>query len=136
DVQTISIHGHPKFAYPYFTGFDYENGKNGGEGFNINFALKVKLDGEEYTSYLKKALNKIVEFNPQFLVLALGLDPAKGDPTGTWSLSASDFEENGKMIGKLKIPTLVVQEGGYKVRSLGINARRFFEGLWKGFHDK
>ncbi|MCB9207295.1 MAG: histone deacetylase family protein [Ignavibacteriales bacterium] len=136
DVQTISIHGHPKFAYPYFTGFDYENGKNGGEGFNINFALKEKLDGEEYRSYLKKALNKIVEFNPQFLVLALGLDPAKGDPTGTWSLSASDFEENGKMIGKLKIPTLVVQEGGYKVRSLGINARRFFEGLWKGFHDK
>jgi acetoin utilization deacetylase AcuC-like enzyme len=25
---------------------------------------------------------------------------------------------------------LVVQEGGYKVRSLGINARHFFTGLW------
>lgn len=134
DVQTISIHGHPKFTYPYFTGFDYETGKNGGEGFNINFALKEKLDGEEYRSFLKKALNKVKEFNSQFLVLALGFDPAKGDPTGTWSLSASDFEENGKMIGKLKIPTLVVQEGGYRVRSLGINARRFFEGLWKGYH--
>lgn len=136
DVQTISIHGHPKFAYPYFTGFEYETGKNSGVGYNINFALKEKLNGEEYRTYLKKALNKIKEFEPQFLVLALGLDPAKGDPTGTWSLTSNDFEENGKMIGKMKIPTLVVQEGGYRVRSLGVNARRFFEGLWKGFHKK
>lgn len=70
------------------------------------------------------------------MVIALGLDPAKGDPTGTWSLNANDFFENGKIIGNLKIPTLIVQEGGYKVRSLGINARKFFEGLWKGFYDK
>lgn len=136
DIQTISIHGHPKFAYPYFTGFEEEKGKNEGLGYNINFALKEKLNGEEYRSFLKKALQKIKDFNPQFLVLALGLDPAKGDPTGTWSLSANDFEENGKLIGEMKIPTLVVQEGGYKVRSLGVNARRFFEGLWKGFHNK
>ncbi len=136
DIQTISIHGHPKFAYPYFTGFEEELGKNGGLGFNSNFALKEKINGEEYRTFLKKALSKIVEFNPQFLIIAFGLDPAKGDPTGTWSLTSNDFEENGKMIGKLKIPTLVVQEGGYRVRSLRVNARRFFEGLWKGFHEK
>lgn len=136
DIQTISIHGHPKFAYPYFTGFDYEKGKNEGAGYNINYALKEKIDGQEYKPYLKKAIKKIEEFKPQFLVIALGLDPAKGDPTGTWSLNANDFFENGKIIGNLKIPTLIVQEGGYKVRSLGINARKFFEGLWKGFYDK
>ncbi|MFW6241975.1 MAG: hypothetical protein ACOC98_15400, partial [Thermodesulfobacteriota bacterium] len=51
---------------------------------------------------------------------------------GTWSLGAGDFEENGRMIGALGLPTLVVQEGGYKTRSMGINARRFFTGLWAG----
>jgi acetoin utilization deacetylase AcuC-like enzyme/GNAT superfamily N-acetyltransferase len=136
DVQTISIHGHPKFAYPYFTGFDDEKGKGVGEGYNINYPLKENIDGAEYRSFLKKAIKNIQEYDPRFLIIALGLDPAKGDPTGTWSLTASDFEENGLLLGKLKIPTVVVQEGGYRVRSLGTNARRFFEGIWKGFYGK
>jgi acetoin utilization deacetylase AcuC-like enzyme len=38
----------------------------------------------------------------------------------------------GRMIGSLRLPTLVVQEGGYDTRVLGINARHFFQGLWEG----
>jgi acetoin utilization deacetylase AcuC-like enzyme len=45
---------------------------------------------------------------------------------------ARDFENNGREIGALKLPTLVVQEGGYRIRSLGINARSFFTGLSLG----
>jgi acetoin utilization deacetylase AcuC-like enzyme len=33
------------------------------------------------------------------------------------------------MIGGLKLPTLVVQEGGYRNQSLGSNARAFFTGF-------
>jgi hypothetical protein len=36
------------------------------------------------------------------------------------------------MIGSLLLPTLVVQEGGYRTQTLGINARNFFTGLWDG----
>jgi acetoin utilization deacetylase AcuC-like enzyme len=39
DVLTISIHGHPSFAYPYFTGFDDEKGNGDGLGFNVNYPL-------------------------------------------------------------------------------------------------
>jgi len=35
------------------------------------------------------------------------------------------------MVGGLKLPTLVIQEGGYRVRNLGVNARSFFTGLWQ-----
>jgi hypothetical protein len=38
------------------------------------------------------------------------------------------------MLGSLRLPTLIVQEGGYRTRSLGTNARHFFLGLWKGMH--
>ena len=62
----------------------------------------------------------------------LGLDSAKGDPTGSWSLRAADFEANGRLLGELGLPTLVVQEGGYDIRSLGVNARNFFSGLAQG----
>lgn len=135
DVLTVSIHGHPSFAYPYFSGFADEKGEGEGEGFNLNFPLPENVDGKKYSETLSKALRQISKFSPDFLVVALGLDPAKGDPTGTWSLVADDFEQNGFKIGSLGLPMLVVQEGGYKVRSIGVNARRFFTGLWNGFHE-
>jgi len=81
---------------------------------------------------LAKALRTVAEFRPSILVLALGLDTARSDPTGTWNLSAKDFQANGRMIAELRLPTLVVQEGGYRTRTLGVNAKHFFEGLLSG----
>ncbi|WP_028577749.1 GNAT family N-acetyltransferase [Desulfomicrobium escambiense] len=132
DVLTVSIHGHPSFAYPYFSGFADEIGEGPGYGFNRNYALPEKMDGERYAEVLRRALAFIADFDPAFLVVGLGLDPAKGDPTGTWDLQARDFLRNGKLIGGLGRHTLVVQEGGYRIRSLGVNAANFFQGLFEG----
>jgi acetoin utilization deacetylase AcuC-like enzyme/GNAT superfamily N-acetyltransferase len=132
DVLTISIHGHPRFAFPYFSGFEDETGAGAGQGYNINLPLPENVDGERYRDVLGKVLKRIVAFQPRFLVVALGLDTEKKDPTGSWSLQSRDFEANGRMIGSLRFPTLVVQEGGYHSRVIGINARHFFMGLWSG----
>ena len=132
DVLTVSIHGHPKFAYPYFCGFEEERGEGEGEGFNLNLALPESVDGEKYRKALARALKRIDEFRPEFLVIALGLDPAKGDPTGTWSLTIRDFLANGRMIGELGLPMAVIQEGGYRTQTLGKNALAFFRGLVEG----
>jgi acetoin utilization deacetylase AcuC-like enzyme/GNAT superfamily N-acetyltransferase len=134
DVLTISIHGHPKFAYPYFSGFDDEHGDGDGSGFNLNFPLPEIVDGKKYRGALAKAIHRIKQFDPYFLVVALGLDTGKGDPTGSWSLTPKDFEANGRMIGELGLPTVVVQEGGYRNRTLGKNALRFFNGLAEAVH--
>jgi acetoin utilization deacetylase AcuC-like enzyme len=135
DVLTISIHGHPRFAYPYFTGFDDERGAGSGGGYNLNLPLPEQVDGAEHRRVLRRALEEVRRFEPDFLVVALGLDSAKGDPTGTWTLTGDDFRRMGHMIGQPGYPTLVVQEGGYRTRSIGINARRFFEGLWHGKYE-
>ena len=129
DVLTVSIHGHPSFAYPYFSGFEEERGEGDGEGFNFNIPLPEKVEGHRFHKALADAIGRIEQFKPQFLVVALGLDTAKGDPTGTWSLNLQDFEKNGRLIGAMGLPTLVVQEGGYRNRTLGKNARAFFKGL-------
>lgn len=135
DVLTISIHRHPRFAYPYFSGFADEKGAGAGQGYNINIPLPENVDGERYRQVLSETTRRIARFRPQFLIVALGLDTAKEDPTGSWSLEAEDFEAMGKMIGSLHLPTLVIQEGGYDTRVLGINARRFFTGLWSGSYS-
>ncbi|BCA79717.1 histone deacetylase family protein [Desulfuromonas sp. AOP6] len=134
DVLTLSIHGHPSFAYPYFSGFEDETGEGEGEGFNINIPLPESVDGEKYLKTLTRALKRIAFYAPDFLIVCLGLDTAKGDPTGTWTLHANDFSKAGQLIGQLRIPTVVVQEGGYRNRVLGVNCRHFFSGLWQGFY--
>lgn len=129
DVFTVSLHGHPNYTYPYFSGFEEETGEDKGFGFNLNLPLPENLDGPRYRRALQKALQRIRGFKPAYLVVAFGADTAKGDPTGSFTLGADDFRENGKMIAELKLPTLVVQEGGYLTRSLGRNVRSFFAGL-------
>jgi acetoin utilization deacetylase AcuC-like enzyme len=132
DMLTISIHGHPHFTYPYFSGFEDEKGAGGGEGCNVNIPLPESVDGTRYHEVLAGVLKRVTRFQPRFLVVCLGLDTAKGDPTGTWSLVSKDFEANGSLVGSLGLPTLVVQEGGYNNRVLGTNAAHFLSGLWKG----
>lgn len=132
DVLTVSIHGHPRFAYPFFTGFEDERGGGPGVGFNLNLPLPEAQDGAQYRKALGRALLEVRRFKPMFLVVCLGLDTAKRDPTGTWTLGARDFELNGQLMGELGLPTLVVQEGGYRTRTLGTNARHFFQGLRTG----
>ncbi len=132
DVLTVSVHGHPSFAYPYFTGFRDETGIGAGAGYNLNIPLPEHITPEQHRSAVAEGLRRIRRFRPAFLIVSLGLDTARGDPTGTWSNRARDFERLGHMLGEQGYPTLVVQEGGYRVRTLGSNARHFFAGLATG----
>lgn len=132
DVLTLSIHGHPSFAYPYFAGFADETGISAGTGFNVNYPLPETCSVARYQRTLERTLKRIRAHQPAYLVLALGLDTARDDPTGTWQFGVADFRENGRAVGRLGIPTLIVQEGGYRTRTLGQNARAFFEGLVAG----
>ena len=132
DMLTVSIHGHPDFAYPYFSGFAEEQGDGDGLGANLNLPMRERVDGARYQRTLGKALDRIREHRPDFLVVALGLDTARQDPTGSWSLTAADLRMNGMWIGHIQCPILVVQEGGYRTRTLGANAAAFFDGLVAG----
>ena len=135
DVLTISIHGHPRFAYPYFSGFKDETGVGRGAGCNVNYPLAESITPEEHQRVLAGALRRIKRFEPAYLIVAAGFDTAKSDPTGTWSNHAADFEAIGRAIGEAGYPTLVVQEGGYRIRTLGVNVRRFFVGLVRGIAE-
>ena len=132
DVLTLSIHGHPSFAYPYFSGFSEEKGEGKGKGFNVNYPLPESIDAADYLHTLRSALSRIRSFRPKYLIVCLGLDTSKGDPTGTWNLKGRDFLGIGREIGSLGKPSIVIQEGGYNNRSIGSNARHFFFGLLSG----
>ncbi len=131
DVFTLSLHLHPELGYPYFSGFREERGEGEGKGFNYNLPLSDKLSPEQYLVELKSVTQRIRKFAPSYLIVCLGFDTARGDPTGSWLLRPGDFRELGAAVGRLSLPTLIVQEGGYLHRSLGRNAMAFFEGLYR-----
>lgn len=129
DVYTLSIHGTPNLSYPHFSGFEDERGEGEGKGFNRNFPMRRGVDDERYLEMLEEALAVVRRFKPKWFVLSLGYDIMKGDPTGSFVVSAKGMREIGRRIGNLHMPTLVVQEGGYSLTNLRRGAAAFFAGL-------
>ena len=129
DVLTVSVHGHPNFAYPYFSGFADETGQGAGQGFNHNYCLQENAGAETYLVTLEKALKQIRKFAPMFFVVCLGFDTMKGDPTGSFSLKPETMKKIGVALASMNLPTLVVQEGGYSLRNLKTGSVALFNGF-------
>ena len=70
---------------------------------------------------LNEAVDKITIYQPDILIVALGLDASIADPLAFLSITKDGFFEVGKTIGNAGIPTLLIQEGGYISPVLGDN---------------
>ena len=129
DVMFVSVHGHPDHAYPLFSGFANETGAGAGLGWNRNFPLPPNTDDEQYLPVFYKALACALRKKPDALVVSLGFDAMRGDPTGSFTLRAAALNRMGAAIAETGLPVLVVQEGGYNIRNLRHGSRAFFTGF-------
>jgi acetoin utilization deacetylase AcuC-like enzyme len=135
DILTVSVHGHPSHAYPNFSGYSDERGEGEGIGFNQNYPLEPPVDDARYLAVLERALNVVRIYAPRFFVLSIGFDIMRGDPTGSFAVTPAGMQRIGRRIGRMGLPTLIVQEGGYSVGNLRAGAHAFFSGLetaWLG----
>jgi len=132
-VLVVSIHGDPREFYPYFSGHSNEGGAGHGVGFNLNLPLPGGCDGGEYMRVLQQhAIPTVQNFGPDYLVVSAGHDTYAKDPVGHFGLLEEDFAELGEHIGRLGLPTLIVQEGGYSTSDLGHIVRVFLDGARRG----
>ena len=132
-VLTISIHGDPRDAFPYFAGYARETGAGRGLGFNLNLIQEPGVDGQHYLSVLDAfVLPALRQYDPEYLVLAAGFDTYVRDPVGHFELEHADYPEIGERFGRLGLPTLVVQEGGYYAAHLGRLVTAFLGGVHDG----
>ncbi|WP_277962669.1 histone deacetylase family protein [Pseudomonas sp. RIT-To-2] len=128
DVLFASIHCDPLAEYPYYLGHSDERGEGEGLGFNVNYPLPRGTDWEAWSVALEKACLRIADYNPDALIISLGVDTFEEDPISQFKLRSSDYLEMGKRIASLKRPTLFIMEGGYAVEALGINAVNVLQG--------
>jgi acetoin utilization deacetylase AcuC-like enzyme len=76
-----------------------------------------------------RAADAIQTFGPNALVVALGFDAHARDPIGVLKLESHDFAGIGTRVKDLKLPTVIVQEGGYAIDALGDCLTAFVTGL-------
>lgn len=132
-VLTVSVHGDPSDNFPYFAGYAAETGRGRGAGFNVNIPLEQGIDGAHYLAVLDEHVIPTVQrFAPDFLVLCAGFDTYVKDPVGRFSLTQDDYHPVGERFGRLGLPTLVVQEGGYYAPHLGRLVTTFLHGVRDG----
>ncbi len=129
DVMFISIHADPIMEFPYFLGHADEKGAGKGMGFTHNFPLPFGTKNKKWFEALKTAIELIIDYAPDAVVISLGVDTFEGDPISEFKLKTDDYTVIGENLAKLKLPTLFIMEGGYDVDEIGINTVNVLSGF-------
>jgi len=126
DVMYISIHGDPTNFYPVVAGFADETGSGRGAGFNLNIPMPHGSAEMVFFEALDQALRAIEQFKAEALVVPLGFDTFHLDPQSLVAMSQAGLGRIAKQLSALRLPSVIVQEGGYHLPSLADNAQAFF----------
>jgi acetoin utilization deacetylase AcuC-like enzyme len=122
-VLVVSLHCDPDVEYPFHSGFASQQGFGEGVGTTLHVPLPPGTTWEEgYQQALKRAMEAIKEFGAHALVISLGVDTHLGDPVvlrgAGFRLEGVDYWNMGETMAsslKNRIPTVIIQEGGYKM---------------------
>jgi acetoin utilization deacetylase AcuC-like enzyme len=129
DVLFASIHADPATDYPFYWGHSDETGEGEGTGATLNLPLPRGTGMADYAPTLDTALERIAAFSPELLLVCYGADTFEADPISFFRLTTPDYAGIGRRIASLRLPTLVLMEGGYAVDALGANVASLLSGF-------
>jgi acetoin utilization deacetylase AcuC-like enzyme len=119
DVFFVSIHADPNTQYPYFWGQADERGSAAGEGATRNYPLPRGASEAQWLAVFGRAAANVAAWGPEALVVSLGVDTSVNDTVGDFQLTRAGFEEIGRGLARMRLPTVFVQEGGYNLEDIG-----------------
>jgi acetoin utilization protein AcuC len=115
DVLTLSLHESGQTLFP-FTGSEHELGERDGRGYCINVPLPSGTYDDAYLNVFHAVVLPVLrQFDPDVIVLELGMDALANDPLAHLNLTNNTFAE---IIGDLlqaNKPILATGGGGYHV---------------------
>ena len=132
-----SVHVDPGAGwFPHFLGFADETGAGRGEGANRNLPVAPGTGDREWLEAVAALAAWVGERGARALVVALGVDAARGDPESPLDVTAAGLREAGRIIGALGLPTVLVQEGGYDLDAIGALVLAALEGIEAGAQSR
>ena len=78
-----------------------------------NYPLGPGTPRNHHVEVAKRALDKLVAFKPDLLLVSAGFDAYARDPLVQMTLEVEDFSTFGEWLRKLDIPVATILEGGY-----------------------
>lgn len=78
-----------------------------------NFPVAPLTPRDAHVKEVRRALDELVAFRPDLLLISAGFDAYAGDPITEMTLAVEDFATFGKWVRELGIPTGAILEGGY-----------------------
>ena len=79
----------------------------------VNYPIASFTPREAILEIARRSLDKLIDFEPDLLLVSAGFDAYARDPLLQLTLEREDFATFGEWLGKIKTPTAVVLEGGY-----------------------
>jgi acetoin utilization deacetylase AcuC-like enzyme len=129
-VLTGSVHVDPAEGwFPHYLGFEDERGA---DGSNRNTVMAPGSGDEPWVAAVSDLAAWAAEAGTAALVVALGVDAAEGDPESPLAVTPAGFREAGRALGRLGLPSVVVQEGGYDLDALGELVLEVLTGIEEG----
>ena len=104
EAAFFSIHQHP--CYPG-TGT-----KNVGSNC-FNYPVAPQTPREEYRKVLRRALDDLMRFKPDLILVSAGFDAYSRDPIAQETLEAEDFHWIGRELRQTGVSLVSLLEGGY-----------------------
>jgi len=78
-----------------------------------NFPVVPLTARTAHVAEVRRALDKLIAFQPDLLLVSAGFDAYVGDPITEMSLAVEDFATFGQWLRETKIPSGAILEGGY-----------------------
>ena len=133
DVLFASVHTDPTVYYPYFSGYADERGEADGIGANLNVPLAPGSGDRAFLEACRTLAEAVRAHRSEVLVVSAGWDAHRDDPLSLLDVSTDAFARIGELLADLRLPTLIVQEGGYSLQACE-NAAAAFIGAFCSRH--
>jgi acetoin utilization deacetylase AcuC-like enzyme len=112
-TEEIVAHN-PRIAFASIHQFPAYPGTGAKSFANIdNYPVAPGTPRNEHVDLAERALQKLLAFKPNLLLVSAGFDAYARDPLVQMTLEREDFAMFGQWLRKIDIPTAAILEGGY-----------------------
>src|SRR6184192_3554419 len=78
-----------------------------------NYPVAPYTPRAQHVDVAERALQKLLKFKPDLVLVSAGFDAYSGDPLIQMTLEQEDFAKFGEWLRKIDIPAAAILEGGY-----------------------
>jgi acetoin utilization deacetylase AcuC-like enzyme len=118
--------------FPHYVGFPDETGAGEGAGANRNLPLPEGTADEPWLDAVGRLAEWVQSEGCTALVVSLGVDAARDDPESPLLVTGGGFHGAGTILAGTALPSVVVQEGGYHLPTLGSLVAAYLRGQAAG----